>query len=258
MLADDRDGVLTGEGRLAGEQLVEHRPERVEVRARVGAAPERLLGRQIGDRSHQHPLDRRARAPVARREAEVAEPRGAVVAEPDVGRLEVAMDDAARMGVLERAADVDRDRERPVDVQAPPLALLEHPGEIAAADVLADDVGNPILLARIEHPDHVPMLAELPHRLGLAPGPREDRLLDPLGLEHRHGDLAIAGLGVTGPVDALTPAAAEEPLDAIAPGDHLGGVGRCRGGRRLRLRRSLEARAAAVAEPSLGTVEIAA
>ena len=63
---------------------------------------------------------------------------------------------------------------------------------------------------------------------------------------------------VTGPVDALAPAAAEEALDAIAPGDDLGGVGRRGGHRRFWLRRSLEAGAAAVTEPSLRTIEIAA
>ena len=58
VLADDRHRVLARERRFAGEQLVDQRPERVEVRARVRAAAERLLGRQVGDRSDQHPLDR--------------------------------------------------------------------------------------------------------------------------------------------------------------------------------------------------------
>ena len=113
-----------------------------------------------------------------------------------------------RVGVLERPADVDRDRDRPLDLEPAPLALLEHPGEIAAADVLADDERDPALLARVEHADDVRVLAELAHRLGLAPGAGEHRLLDPLGVEHRHRDLALAGLGVAGAVDALAPAAA--------------------------------------------------
>ena len=116
---------LAGERRLAGEQLVEHRAERVEVRARVGAAAERLLGRQVGDRADEHPLDRRARAAIGG-EAEVAEPRRAVVAEPDVGGLEVAVDDPARVRVLERPADVDRDRDRALDLELAPGAVVEQ------------------------------------------------------------------------------------------------------------------------------------
>ena len=54
------------------------------------------------------------------------------------------------------------------------------------------------------------VVAELAHRLRLAPGAGEHRLLDPLGLEDRDRDLAVAGLGVAGEVDALAAAAAEE------------------------------------------------
>ena len=138
VLADDRDCVVAGKRRLAGQQLVEHRAERVEVRAGVGGAAERLLGRQVGDRADEHPLDRSPRAAIGRGEAEVAEPGGSVVAEPDVGGLEVAVDDAARVRVLERPADVDRDRDRAVDLEAATVACLDHTGEVAAADVLAD------------------------------------------------------------------------------------------------------------------------
>ena len=168
------------------------------------------------------------------------------------------MDDAAGVGMLERAADVDRDRDRPVDLEPPAVALIERPGEISTSDVFADDVRDPTLLTGVEHPDDVRMLAELAHRLRLAARSREQGLLEPLGLEHRDRDLAIVGLGVAGLVYALAPAQAEEALDAVAPRDHLRGVRGRPGGGRLRLRGGLQAGAAVVAEASLGPIEIAA
>ena len=258
VLADDHDRVLARERGLAGEQLVEHRPERVEIGPGVGGAAEGLLGGQVGDGSDQHPLDRLARAAVGGREAEVAEPGGAVVAEPHVRRFQVAVDDPAPVGVLERPADVDRDRDRPLDLEPATLALLEHPGEIAAADVLADDERDPPLLARVEHPDDVRVLAELAHRARLAPGAGEHRLLDPLGVEHRHRDLALAGLAIASAVDPLATAAADQRVDPVAPGEQLWDVGRRLRSRRRRRRLLFEPRPAGVAESRVRPVDVAA
>ena len=108
------------------------------------------------------------------------------------------MDDAARVSVLERPAEVDRDRQRPVDLEPSAGALLERSGQVAAADVLADDVGNAPLLARIEDADDVRVVAELAHRLRLPVRTRQRRLLDPLGVEDRDRDLAISLPGVAG------------------------------------------------------------
>ena len=79
MLRYDRRWIVGLERRFAGDQLVEHRPERVQVRARVRRPSERLLGRQVRDGPDQHPLDRLARALVGGGEPEVAELGGAVL-----------------------------------------------------------------------------------------------------------------------------------------------------------------------------------
>ena len=47
MLHRDRDEVVAGERHLAGEQLVEHDAERVDVGVRVDVAALRLLGRDV-------------------------------------------------------------------------------------------------------------------------------------------------------------------------------------------------------------------
>ena len=108
MLADDRDGVVARERRLAGEHLVEQRSERVEVAPRPGGFAQRLLGREIGDRADQSAAAH-SRAGLGGGQAEVAEPGAAVVVDPDVRRLQVAVHDPARVRVLEGAGDVSGD-----------------------------------------------------------------------------------------------------------------------------------------------------
>ena len=81
------------------------------------------------------------------------------------------------------------------------------------------------------------VLAELAHRLGLAARARERGLLDPLGVEHRDRDLAIAVLDVVSAVHALAPAAAEKALEPVATVDQLGHRERRRGLRARHARR---------------------
>ena len=259
MAADDRHRVLARKRRLSGEQLVEERAERVEVRAGIGGPAQRLLGRQVGDRADEHPLDRGARAAVGR-EAEVAEPRGTVVAQPYVRGLEITVDDPAPVRVLERAAEVDGDLNRPVELELAPGAVVEHALQVAATDVLADDERDPAVLARVEDPDDVRMIAELQHRPRLAAGAREHGLGDVLGVVDGDGHLAPGVLGVPGTEHALAAAAPEEALNPVATGDQLRRVERQRERRgwlsdRLR---DLEPRPAGVAEAGLGPVRVAA
>ena len=169
VLADDRDGVVTREGRLPGEHFVKERPERVEIAFGRSRLSDRLLGGKVGDGADQG-AGADPRAPLGGREPEVAEAGVTVVVEPDVGGLQIAVDDAARVGVLEGAADVGCDLNRPRHRQMAPLGG-EKPGDVAPGHVFADDVGIVVLLAGVEDADDVRVIAQLAHRLRLAPGP---------------------------------------------------------------------------------------
>ena len=98
-----REGVI--EWRVAGEQLVGDHPGRVEVGAQVDGAPRGLLRRHVGGCSYpcaavgRDELDR-----VVQRlgDAEVGNLDRPVVGDEEVGRLEVAVDDARSAGTFQR------------------------------------------------------------------------------------------------------------------------------------------------------------
>jgi hypothetical protein len=110
---DRRDGAQlcrADERPAAGQHLVEHGAERKDVGSRVDGAPFGLFGGHIGRGSHDQPGPRpqrrhrlfSGRALDELREAEVEDLRAAVARDHDVGRLDVAMDDAVGMRRGER------------------------------------------------------------------------------------------------------------------------------------------------------------
>ncbi len=106
------------ERRTAGDQLVRHDAERVEVHAVVGVrVRRRLLGGHVGRRADGGADLGQRGAPSAAvgagradrlGDAEVGD-RGAAAGEEDVVGLDVAVDDALRVGVGEGAGDVAED-----------------------------------------------------------------------------------------------------------------------------------------------------
>ena len=112
------------------------------------------------------------------RDAEVEElhEQRAVVAgrEEDVGRLEVAVDDAGRVRLLEAARHLVADHHAGRDVEA--LVALEAALEILAGEVLHDHVeADPGVGADVEHVDDV-LALDLPEREGLTTEASDDEL----------------------------------------------------------------------------------
>ncbi len=83
----------------------------------IGGLAQGLLGRQVGDRADQG-ATAQPRAALGGGQAEVPEPGGAVLVQPDVGGLQVAVDDVSRVRVLKRTADVAGDGDGALDLEA--------------------------------------------------------------------------------------------------------------------------------------------
>ncbi|MDO8795479.1 MAG: hypothetical protein Q7J25_12760 [Vicinamibacterales bacterium] len=138
-----------------GDHLVQERAERKDVGARVGVPRLELLGRHVLKRpqdravGRQRLLDRRhhrrARGGPTRRahlrQTEVEQLR-ALFRQHDVGRLEVAMDDALAVRAAERVGDLDPAAQGRVERQR---AVGEPRGERLAVEQFHDEVIDPAL-----------------------------------------------------------------------------------------------------------------
>jgi hypothetical protein len=199
VLADHRHRVVPHEGGPPGQHLVQRGAEGVEIRARRDAAADGLLGRHVGGGAHHRALLGDAGAIERDGEAEVAELDGAVRGEPDVGGLEIAVDDALTVGVPEGCAELLGDVEGLLHGHAMTLALAEVLLEIAAGDVLADQIDAALPLVDVVHGDDVRVVSQAPHRLGLASHPGQ---LEPLALDEGDSHLAVEPC-VPGEVDTF-------------------------------------------------------
>ena len=107
-----------GNGELPGEQLEEDRAEGIKIAPGIGEASPVLEGLEVlGGHVRQRAADQGGRGVRSQLgvggQVEVEQERLAVVAQQDVGRLEVAMEDAALVGVgqaVGQACDQPEDR----------------------------------------------------------------------------------------------------------------------------------------------------
>ena len=204
--------------RLPREHLVEHRRERVDVRPRRDL----LLGRRLF-RAH---VVRRAEAhpglghpPAGRggdgeRDAEVHDHRASVV-QQQILRLDVAMDDAVAMRVVERIGDLAGDAHGFVDAELRLARELLADG--LALDEGHDVVQEPVSLARVEEREDV-RVAQGGGGLDLDDEAFGAEDGGEFGFEDLDRDLAIV-LQVLGEIDGRHAALAELAEDAVAVGE---------------------------------------
>ena len=213
------DGLRGGptERRLAQQHLIGHRAKRIDIASRGDLPlPHRLLGAHVVRGAQRHPgLGHPGAAGTAhgQGDAEVGDEGGAVV-EEDVLRLDVAVDDAVAVGVIQRrgnfARDPNRVRNRQLFLPVQPISqrFPFHEGHHV--------VRGAVYLSRVDQAEDVGVLQS---------GDGANLSDEPVGADHGgelgpqdfDGDPASV-FQVLGEIHGGHAALAQLPLDAVAVG----------------------------------------
>ena len=160
---------------VPGQQLPQHDAQAVDVGARVGDLAARLLGREVRRAPEHHAGRGVLLLEHAARQPEVGQLHLAEVAEQDVGRRDVAVDQvqvAVAVDVGERAGDLAADVQRDVERDAGPRAHAAVPdlAQVLALDQLHRDEELAVDLAGVEG-RHQVGVRQAQHDLGLVEEP---------------------------------------------------------------------------------------
>ena len=195
------------EGRLPRQHLEEHRPQREDVAALVLGRAGHLLRRHVGWRPPVLPPP-----PERVGEPEVQHLHLAVVAEEDVSGLQVPVDDAARVGVVEPLRHLEGDAHR---LGQGKRTLLEPLAQRPAAEQLQHEVGPLLGPADVVERDEVGVL-EAGRRLRLLLEASLTRRAPGAGAHRLEGD-APPQLAILRLPDHAEAAAAELPHQLVPP-----------------------------------------
>ena len=214
VLARELGEALALERPPAGDELVDHEAERIDVAADAHLAPEQLLGRHVGGRPRPHVLARQRVGQPG--QPEVGEPNLPPAVEHHVRGLQVAVQQALRVRGAQPLGDLARHVERLVEREAPDAP--EQRREVLSVHELHREEVLPLGLSDVPHAadGRVRHLARGAH-LGVEP-------LDAVavGLEGGRQELErdrLLELEVVGAVDLAHPAAAQQAHDPVAIGE---------------------------------------
>ena len=226
----DQDGAIANrEGGTARRQLVERRPQGVDVGPRVTAAGEPLRRHVAQGPQQVAGVGQRLGVGRVMRQAEVGDPDDAPLVQQDVRRLDVAVDDPLAVRVGEGLSGLEADPRHLAEVDRGACAgLVRRPAvpqrlvEPAPADVLHDVEVPPVVLAHPVDRDDIGVVQPA-GGLGLAAEPRQvGRLAEQLQ-GHVPVERPLVRL-VDDPHPAATDLAddAEVPNVLLRPGDRRG------------------------------------
>ena len=141
-------------GFRAREQLVEDHPNREEVGPDVGGPSEETFRGHIIRRAHcPQPVGIGQFERVEAGHAEIGDFDRSGRGTKDIGGLDVAVDHALGMGVIQRQQDLRHDFPNLPDGDE--RAGLDHVLKRAGVDVFHHDIGTPLLLHEVEHGDDI-------------------------------------------------------------------------------------------------------
>ncbi len=124
----------------ARHRLVQQHAQRPDVDAGPEAAPLYLLGRHVMGRAHHAAGDGQVLAVQQLGDAEVGQHHAALGLDQDVGRLQIAVNDALAVGVVDGAGDRLQDLHPLVHRQARPQLGQRPPGDEIHHDVVGADL----------------------------------------------------------------------------------------------------------------------
>ncbi len=101
--------IRLGEGRLECQQFIQREPQAIDIAAHVGMAMQ-TFGRHILQGADHIAGAREIALFEHLGQPEVGDPSGAGTVDQQVGRLDIAMQDALRMGIVERFGHLHADR----------------------------------------------------------------------------------------------------------------------------------------------------
>ena len=175
VLVGHRDRALPDEGGHPGEQLVHHHAQGVEVGAAVGGEALGLLGAEVGGGADDRPGASQLVGVVpGPGDAEVGDLDGALGGEQHVGRLDVAVHQAAVVGGAQGGGDAGPDLGHPAGLQRPfgPQQLAQ----VLALDELHDHVVDALVAPPVVDVHDVDVV-EVGGRLGLPPEALDEALV---------------------------------------------------------------------------------
>ena len=215
MLADYGHRVVPQKWRPAGDHLVEHGSQGVEVGPRRYLAAHGLLRGHVRDGADHHALGGQPRPVDGYRQAEVANLGHPIAGEPDVAGFKVPVDDAPAVGELQTAAGFFGDVDGLLQRKAVVSGVFDDSFHVATTHQLGDHVGLIRFLTKVEHGDDVRMGAEAAHGLGLAGDAAAGDIVQALGLDQSEGYFPVQQ-GILGQVDSLFATFAQEALYLVA------------------------------------------
>ena len=142
---------------------------------------------------------------------------GSVFTEIDIAGLDVAVNDAASMAMLQRPANLRDNLKGLANRQTTVFRFLQETFHVTASHILAHDVDLPALLGDIVDRDDVRMITQAAHGFGLAPDARETAFAQPFSLDDRNRYIAIEA-GIMRKIHSFLGAFAKETLNLVAAG----------------------------------------
>jgi hypothetical protein len=202
------------ERRGATEQLIQHTPQPIQVRAGIHRSALSLLRGQVGGRPQHRPGPGQGGGRGRLGDAEVGHLHPPIITKQHVGGLDVAVYQPLGVGGGQRRADLDRELGGPAGRQ--PALAVEQLGQALARHVLHHQVELFGVGAAVEHGHDVGM-AQPGRGAGLPLEPLHERRVLGVGrAEHLDRDLPLQH-PVGGQVHPGHPAHPEQRTQLVAP-----------------------------------------